>query len=151
MNDKPLIPVAIELHRKSRKLDLRYADGQQFSLDCEYLRVYSPSAEVRGHGVGQETLQIGKINVTISEIKSVGNYALQFTFSDGHDTGIYSWNYLHELGVNQDSYWDDYLRRLHDAGASRDPEVQVVRLGLGVPAAPVSQHGVQQFDPGSKK
>ncbi|MET0378035.1 MAG: DUF971 domain-containing protein [Spongiibacteraceae bacterium] len=150
MNDKPLIPVAIELHRQSRKLDLRYADGQQFSLECEYLRVYSPSAEVRGHGVGQETLQTGKINVTITEIKSVGNYALQFTFSDGHDTGIYSWNYLHELCVEESRYWDDYLRRLHDAGASRDPEVQVVRLELGVPASTAAQTGVQQFDPGKK-
>lgn len=150
MNDKPPVPVAIELHRQSRKLDVRYADDRQFSLSCEYLRVYSPSAEVRGHGAGQETLQTGKINVTITDIKSVGNYALQFTFSDGHDTGIYSWSYLHELGANQQNYWDDYLRRLHDAGASRDPEVQVVRLGLGVPASTRGQQGVQQFDPNKK-
>jgi DUF971 family protein len=139
------IPSSIELHRQSKTLDLRYADGSAFTLPCEYLRVYSPSAEVRGHGQGQETLQIGKINVTITDIKSVGNYALQFTYSDGHDTGIYSWPYLHELCVKHDEYWDDYLRRLHDAGASRDPEVQVVRLGLGSASA-----GVQQFDPGKK-
>jgi len=133
------IPVAIELHRQSKTLDLRYADGSQYTLPCEYLRVYSPSAEVRGHGAGQETLQVGKINVTITDIKSVGNYALQFTFSDGHDTGIYAWPYLHDLCIHQNAWWDDYLRRLHDAGASRDPEVQVVRL----------DGGVQQFDPGN--
>ena len=137
------IPSAIELHRQSKTLDLRYADGAAYTLPCEYLRVYSPSAEVRGHGEGQEKLQTGKINVTITDIKSVGNYALQFTYSDGHDTGIYSWPYLHELCVKYDEYWDDYLRRLHDAGASRDPEVQVVRLELGT-------SGVQQFDPDQK-
>ena len=139
MNEQTKIPTAIELHRQSKTLDLRYADGSQYTLPCEYLRVYSPSAEVRGHGAGQETLQVGKINVTITDIKSVGNYALQFTFSDGHDTGIYAWPYLHELCIHQNAWWDDYLRRLHDAGASRDPEVQVVRLDLG---------GVQQFEPG---
>lgn len=131
-----MIPVHIELHRQSRTLELRYADGSQHTLGCEYLRVYSPSAEVRGHGKGQETLQIGKINVAITDIKPVGNYAVQFTFSDGHDTGIYSWSYLRELCDNREAWWDDYLRRLHDAGASRDPEVQVVRLGgLMAPAA----------------
>jgi len=131
-----VIPTHIELHRKSRALELRYTDGNQFALSCEYLRVYSPSAEVRGHGQGQETLQTGKINVAITDIKPVGNYAVQFTFSDGHDTGIYSWSYLRELCDNREAWWDDYLRRLHEAGASRDPEVQVVRLGgLSTPAA----------------
>lgn len=124
-----MIPTHIELHRQSRTLELRYADGSAYTLGCEYLRVYSPSAEVRGHGQGQETLQTGKINVAITDIKSVGNYALQFTFSDGHDTGIYAWNYLRELCENHQAWWEDYLRRLHEAGASRDPEVQVVRLG----------------------
>lgn len=119
----------IELHRQSRTLDLRYANNEQYQLSCEYLRVYSPSAEVRGHGTGQETLQVGKVNVTITDIKPVGKYAVQLFFSDGHDTGLYSWDYLYELCTNQKSNWDDYLRRLHDAGASRDPEVQVVRLG----------------------
>jgi DUF971 family protein len=129
-----MIPTHIELHRQSRTLELRYGDGSSYTLSCEYLRVYSPSAEVRGHGAGQETLQVGKINVAITDIKSVGNYALQFTFSDGHDTGIYSWSYLRELCDNQEAWWDDYLRRLHEAGASRDPEVQVVRLdGLTAP------------------
>jgi DUF971 family protein len=127
--EKTPIPTGIELHRQSKTLELHYAGGESHVLSCEYLRVYSPSAEVRGHGPGQETLQVGKINVAITDIKPVGNYALQLTFSDGHDTGIYSWPYLHELCTRYETYWDDYLRRLHDAGASRDPEVQVVRLG----------------------
>lgn len=133
MNETPMVPTQIELHRQSKTLELRYADGAHYTLSCEYLRVYSPSAEVRGHGPGQETLQTGKINVTITAIKPVGNYALQLTFSDGHDTGLYSWSYLHELCVNQQAWWDDYLRRLHAAGATRDPEVQVVRLGSWEP------------------
>jgi DUF971 family protein len=129
MQAKTPVPIGIELHRQSKTLELRYASGEQYTLSCEYLRVYSPSAEVRGHGKGQETLQVGKINVAITDIKPVGNYALQLVFSDGHDTGLYSWNYLHELCTQQSAYWDDYLRRLHEAGASRDPEVQVVKLG----------------------
>jgi DUF971 family protein len=133
MNATPTIPTHIELHRQSKTLELHYADGQRYTLGCEYLRVYSPSAEVRGHGAGQETLQTGKINVTITAIAPVGNYALQLTFSDGHDTGLYSWNYLHELCTHQQAWWDDYLRRLHEAGASRDPEVQVVQLGSWEP------------------
>ena len=129
-------PTEINLHQASRVLDVTFEDGRTFSLPVEYLRVYSPSAEVRGHGQGQEVLQIGKINVAITDIKPVGNYAVQFTFSDGHDTGIYSWSYLRELCDNREAWWDDYLRRLHEAGASRDPEVQVVRLGgLSTPAS----------------
>lgn len=127
--EKTPIPTGIELHRQSKTLELRYAGGENYTLSCEYLRVYSPSAEVRGHGPGQETLQVGKIHVAITDIKPVGNYAVQLVFSDGHDTGIYSWAYLHELCTRQAEYWDDYLRRLHEAGATRDPEVQVVRLG----------------------
>lgn len=119
----------IELHRQSRTLDLSYAGAEKYTLSCEYLRVHSPSAEVRGHGQGQETLQVGKINVAITDIKPVGNYAVQLVFSDGHDTGLYSWEYLYELCKNQKEYWDNYLKRLHDAGAGRDPEVQVVRIG----------------------
>jgi DUF971 family protein len=136
MNDKAPVPSGIELHRQSKTLELRYADGTRYTLSCEYLRVYSPSAEVRGHGHGQETLQVGKINVAITDIKPVGNYALQLTFSDGHDTGLYSWGYLHELCIHQQSHWDDYLQRLHEAGASRDPEVQVVQLGAWTPPQP---------------
>ena len=115
------VPVAIRLHQASRLLELSYADGTHYSLSCEYLRVYSPSAEVRGHGAGQETLQTGKRLVTITRIETVGNYALQFHFSDGHDSGIYSWEYLHELCRDQQRRWTDYLARLTLAGASREP------------------------------
>jgi DUF971 family protein len=115
------VPVAIRLHQASRLLELSYADGEHYSLSCEYLRVYSPSAEVRGHGAGQETLQTGKRLVTIERIETVGNYALQFHFSDGHDSGIYSWEYLHELCRDQHRRWTDYLARLTLAGASREP------------------------------
>ena len=115
------VPVTIRLHQASRLLELGYADGEHYSLSCEYLRVYSPSAEVRGHGAGQETLQTGKRLVTIERIETVGNYALQFHFSDGHDSGIYSWGYLHELCREQHKRWADYLARLALAGASREP------------------------------
>ncbi len=113
-------PTEITLHQASRRLDVAFSDGQQYQLPIEYLRVYSPSAEVRGHGPGQETLQTGKRLVGISEIVPVGNYAVQLHFSDGHNTGIYSWDYLKELGENQEEYWARYLNRLESAGASRD-------------------------------
>jgi DUF971 family protein len=109
-------------------LELVYADDLRFALPCEYLRVFSPSAEVRGHGPGQEVLQVGKINVAIKEIKPVGNYALQLVFDDGHDTGIYSWDYLYQLGSQQQQRWQHYLEQLDAAGASRDPEVQVLHF-----------------------
>ena len=115
------VPTDIRLHQASRTLDLVYADGTKYTLGCEYLRVYSPSAEVRGHGTGQETLQTGKRMVTITSIEAVGNYALQFRFSDGHDSGIYCWQYLHELCLERDQRWTDYLARLAAAGASREP------------------------------
>jgi DUF971 family protein len=124
------IPVEINLHQKSATLELAYADGSRCELSCEFLRVYSPSAEVRGHGPGQEVLQVGKKNVKITAIKPVGNYALQPVFDDGHDTGIYSWQYLRELCDTHDALWEIYVQTLHDAGASRDPDVQVVRIGL---------------------
>lgn len=131
MSDKKApLPTAIELHRQSRTLELRYGDDETYTLSCEYLRVHSPSAEVRGHGQGQEVLQVGKINVAVTAIQPVGNYALQLTFSDGHDTGLFSWDYLYELCTHQQQYWKIYLQRLHDAGAGRDPDVQVVRIGL---------------------
>jgi len=123
-------PIGIKLHRLSRELELEYADGEQYSLSCEYLRVYSPSAEVGGHGPGQEVLQTGKMNVGISAIKPVGNYALQLVFDDGHDTGLFSWPYLHQLCTQQTQRWQDYLDRLAAAGASRDPDVQVLKLDL---------------------
>jgi DUF971 family protein len=117
--DSPL-PTEIKLHQQSHRLEIAFSDGKRFELPFELLRVYSPSAEVRGHGPGQETLQVGKRNVDISAIEPVGNYALQPRFSDGHDTGIYSWDYLYELGEHQDVMWEDYLRRLKEAHASRD-------------------------------
>jgi DUF971 family protein len=115
-------PTEIKLHQKSRVLEIAYANGKIFSLPCEFLRVYSPSAEVRGHGPGQEVLQTGKKDVAITRIEPVGTYAVQFFFSDGHDTGIYSWDYLYDLGMRQDDLWQRYLDRLAAAGASRDPK-----------------------------
>jgi DUF971 family protein len=120
LDRKTPIPTEITLHKKSRMLELKFESGSQYQLPAEYLRVYSPSAEVRGHGPGQETLQTGKRNVEITELEVVGNYAVQPTFSDGHNTGIYSWDLLHDLGLNQDRLWADYLARLEKAGASRD-------------------------------
>ncbi len=124
------IPSQIQYHQQSRILELHYEQEQSYRLSSELLRVYSPSAEVRGHGPGQEVLQTGKKNVAISEIRPVGNYALQLCFDDGHDTGIFSWDYLNSLARHQDRMWEDYLQRLHEAGASRDPDVQVVRIDL---------------------
>ena len=121
-------PVAIDLHQKSQELEVRYADGNSYRLPSEYLRVYSPSAEVKGHGPGQEVLQTGKIKVAIADIKPVGHYALQLVFDDGHDTGLYAWDYLYDLCVNHQQRWQDYLDRLAAAGASRDPDVQVVNF-----------------------
>ena len=114
------LPTEITLHSASRALEIAFNDGRRFRFPFEFLRVFSPSAEVRGHGPGQETLQVGKRAVTIVGVEAVGHYALQPTFSDGHDTGLYSWDYLYELGIHQDAMWEDYLRRLADAGASRD-------------------------------
>lgn len=127
---EPLKPVAIQLHSRSRQLELEYENGERYSLSCEYLRVHSPSAEVLGHGPGQEVLQTGKMNVGIKTIKPVGNYALQLVFDDGHDTGLYSWRYLYELCLHQQAKWQEYLHRLERAGANRDPDVQVVKLSL---------------------
>lgn len=112
-------PTAITLHQKSRVMEIAFADGKSFKLPYEYLRVYSPSAEVRGHGPGQEVLQTGKREVDIQALEPVGSYAVQPRFSDGHDTGIYSWEYLYELGAEQDARWSEYLSRLQQAGASR--------------------------------
>ena len=114
-------PKEIHLHQVSRVLDVSFDDGRAFTLPVEYLRVFSPSAEVRGHGPGQEVLQVGKREVNISAIDPVGMYAVKFVFTDGHDTGIYSWEYLYELGTKQESNWKTYLARLQAAGKSRDP------------------------------
>jgi DUF971 family protein len=116
----PAIPTEIKLHRASRTLELAYADGARFELPCEYLRVFSPSAEVRGHGPGQETLQTGKQAVAITALEPVGHYALKLVFDDGHDSGLYDWSYLRSLGENLDANWRDYLSRLAAAGASRE-------------------------------
>ena len=113
-------PTALTVHGASRVLEVQYADGAAFKLPFELLRVYSPSAEVQGHGPGQETLQTGKRNVGIVALESVGNYAVQPTFSDGHESGIYAWDYLYFLGVQQAELWNDYLQRLQAAGVDRD-------------------------------
>ena len=116
-----LQPTEIKLHQKSRVLEVSFTDGRSFRLPCEFLRVYSPSAEVHGHGPGQEVLQVGKKEVTIEKIEPVGSYAIQLTFSDGHDTGIYSWDLLYDYGLRQEEMWQHYLKRMADAGASREP------------------------------
>lgn len=115
-------PTEIKLHQKSRLMEVAFTDGSRFELPYELLRVYSPSAEVRGHGPGQEVLQVGKRDVEIKDIEPVGAYAVKLVFSDGHDTGLYSWDYLYELGETQESSWKSYLARLEQAGASRDPK-----------------------------
>ena len=113
-------PTEIKLHQKSRVLEIAFADGARFRLPCEFLRVYSPSAEVRGHGPGQEVLQTGKKEVEIARIEPVGQYAVQLHFSDGHDTGIYSWDLLYDYGTRHDEMWRHYLKRMEEAGASRE-------------------------------
>jgi len=124
-------PSDLKLHKKSATLELLYTSGQAYQLSAEFLRVHSPSAEVRGHGQGQEVLQIGKRNVGISNIEAMGNYAIRLTFDDGHDSGIYSWEYLHELCTEQDARWRQYLDKLRKAHASRDPlppDTQVITI-----------------------
>jgi len=121
MDAKTPRPTEIKLHQASRILEISFDDGHAFRFPCEYLRVYSPSAEVRGHGPGQEVLQVGNRAVGIDAIEPVGVYAVNLTFSDGHDTGIFSWEYLHDLGMKQDTYWKTYLARLEQAGKSREP------------------------------
>lgn len=114
-------PTEIKLHKKSRLLEVAFDDGKLFKFPCEYLRVYSPSAEVRGHGPGQEVLQIGKENVNIEKIEPVGSYAVCLHFDDGHNTGIYSWEWLYHLGIHQEELWQRYLERLQQAGYQRKP------------------------------
>jgi len=114
------IPTEIKLHQKSRLLELAYENGERYTLDFEYLRVYTPSAEARGHGPGQETLQTGKRNVNIEHIEPVGTYAVRFVFSDGHDSGLYSWDLLYNLGKHHDELWAEYLKLIESQGLSRD-------------------------------
>jgi DUF971 family protein len=112
-------PTEINFHKVSRTLEIAFNDGAKFSLPAEYLRVYSPSAEVQGHGPGQEVLQLGKEDVNIAQLEPVGHYAINLMFDDNHDTGIYSWEYLYQLGANYDKKWESYLQRLKEAGYTR--------------------------------
>ncbi len=119
MSDAKRSPTSINLHQKSRMLEIEYDDGAKFELSCEYLRVHSPSADVKGHGPGQEVLQIGKEMINIQEIEAVGNYAVKLIFDDGHNTGLYTWEYLYELGIEKDNYWINYLDALKKVGHVR--------------------------------
>jgi DUF971 family protein len=112
-------PIDIKLHQSSRLLEVKFDNNTECMLSCEFLRVYSPSAEVRGHGAGQEVLQIGKENINITAIEPVGNYAVKLVFSDGHDTGLYSWDYLYELARDYEALWLEYLGKLSAAGIKR--------------------------------
>lgn len=133
-----MIPTALTVHQKSRVLDIEFDDGASFSISFELLRVYSPSAEVRGHGAGQEILQLGKREVGISDIQPVGNYAVKPTFTDGHNSGLYTWDYLYKLGREQQTLWAEYLAKLHAAGfigdSGREP-------GAVLPGAPTAAKG----------
>jgi len=116
-----MTPTEITLHQKSKTLQIAFDDGANYQLPFEFLRVFSPSAEVRGHGPGEEVLQVGKQGVEITEVEPVGSYALKLVFDDGHDSGLYSWEYLYELGKYHDAMWHDYLQKLEAAGGSREP------------------------------
>ena len=118
-------PTSITVHQQSRTLQIAFSDGSEFRIPFELMRVYSPSAEVQGHGPGQEVLQTGKRDVDLTALQPVGNYAVQPTFSDGHDTGIFSWDYLFYLGSQQDDLWRKYESRLAAAGAERDAPMVV--------------------------
>ena len=126
-----MVPTEIKLHRKSARLELTYVGRKPVVLSAEFLRVLSPSAEVRGHGRGQEVLQTGKKYVAIKHVEAVGNYAIKLNFDDGHDSGIYSWEYLLELGEQEGSLWQDYLAKLKQAGQTREPlptDTQVIQI-----------------------
>jgi DUF971 family protein len=127
MPDTPR-PINIRLRKQSRVLELDYADKQTYALSWEYLRVYSPSAEVRGHHASQAVLQTGKRNVGVTALKPVGHYALQIVFDDGHDSGLYAWDYLYRLCTEHEQLWQAYLDDLREAGASRDPDTQVLHF-----------------------
>jgi DUF971 family protein len=118
-------PTALTVHGQSRMLEIAFSDGAVFSIPFELMRVYSPSAEVQGHGPGQETLQTGKRNVTIEALEPVGNYAVKPVFSDGHQSGLFTWDYLYQLGAEQNRLWDDYAAKLQAAGVERDAPMPV--------------------------
>ena len=128
-------PTNLVLHQKSRILEILFDDGSQFNLPCEYLRVYSPSAAVKGHGPGQEVLQYGKQNVGIDRIEPQGAYAVKLCFDDGHDTGLYTWKLLYKLGVNYAELWQDYLRRLDEAGRKRSSSTGDIPVVVRTPAS----------------
>ncbi|WP_291993564.1 DUF971 domain-containing protein [Candidatus Accumulibacter sp. ACC003] len=121
LDETTKIPTEIKLHQKSRVLEITFEDGERFELSYEFLRVFTPSAEARGHGPGQEVLQVGKREVGIERIEAIGNYAIRPVFSDGHDSGLYSWDVLYNLGSHRAELWQAYLDRLSAAGGSRDP------------------------------
>jgi len=121
-------PQALTVHAQSRVLEISFSDGASFRIPFELLRVYSPSAEVQGHGEGQEVLQTGKRTVTLQSLEPVGNYAVQPTFSDGHDTGIFSWNYLYYLGAQEAALWAQYEARLQAAGRERDGPMPAAKV-----------------------
>ncbi|GAB1265756.1 DUF971 domain-containing protein [Aurantivibrio infirmus] len=121
------VPNKVQLHKKSKRLEVQYGE-ESFLLEAEYLRVCSPSAEVKGHGPGQEVLQVGKQDVGITHLEANGNYAVRIIFDDGHDSGIFTWNYLYDLGKNHQQHWNAYLEKLNKAGKGRDSNVSVVKF-----------------------
>ncbi|WP_034921578.1 DUF971 domain-containing protein [Candidatus Accumulibacter vicinus] len=121
LDETTKIPTEIKLHQKSRIIELSFEGGERFELSYEFLRVFTPSAEARGHGPGQEVLQVGKRDVDIERVEAVGNYAIRPVFSDGHDSGLYSWDLLYHLGINRDQLWQAYLKRLQQENGRRDP------------------------------
>lgn len=129
-NGNSRIPTTIRLHKKSRILEIEFSNGSQFKLPCEFLRVYSPSAEVRGHGRGQEVLVTGKETVNIAAIEPIGTYAVRLRFDDGHSTGLYSWDYLYRLGKNQEKLWRDYLDRLKEIKYQRSSNGDAAETGI---------------------
>ncbi|WP_310389613.1 DUF971 domain-containing protein [Roseateles sp.] len=131
LNPTTPTPTDITVHQQSRVLEVAFSDGARFRIPFELMRVYSPSAEVKGHGPGQETLQTGKREVRITALEPVGHYAVQPQFSDGHNTGLYSWDYLYELGANEARLWQDYEARLAAAGADRDQPMAANKAGGG--------------------
>ncbi|MHC8392363.1 gamma-butyrobetaine hydroxylase family protein [Pseudomonas sp. LB3P93] len=122
------LPTDIKLHKASKTLSLKYASGEEYHLPAEFLRVHSPSAEVQGHG--KPILQFGKIGVGLTKVEPAGQYALKLTFDDGHDSGLFTWEYLYQLGVRQEDLWNDYLGELKAAGKTRDPNESIVKLML---------------------
>ena len=144
-------PTELKLHRQSRELEVAFPDGLRVRLPCELLRVFSPSAEVRGHGAGQRRLTTGKKYVNIEQLELVGNYALRIGFDDGHDTGIYAWDYLHELGEQCESYWQRYMNELAAANASRLPSIPLGHWEPEPAAAPARSKSPKPQPPESQE